>query len=263
MKKAYAKVKTSKAKSTFMRPYIAATIIGAAVCAIVLSQTIGNSGTDTKKPAKLSAPITQSLTKAPDTEPKTKPSSTPQPAPKTEVPGTPSTEINLPSDTPEVSAPDTDVLASEPTQEDVSVGLFSGGREPVFSYPAGGNIFREYSDTKPIKSETLGTWQVHTGIDIEAPAGADVKSPADGTILSAEEHALTGHTIKIDHGNNVVSTIYNLEQSNKVSVGQKVKAGEIIGTVGTSAPLELSDTPHVHFEVQIDGKYVNPQDYIK
>lgn len=263
MKKAYAKVKSSKAKSTFMRPYIAATIIGAAVCAIVLSQTIGKSGDDTTNLTKLSAPITQSLTKKPDAESKTSPPSTPQPAPKTEVPSTPTTEVNLPSATPEISAPDPDVPSSADNQEDVSVGLFSGGKAPEFSYPVGGNIFRKYSDTKPVKSETLGTWQMHTGIDIEAPAGANVTSPADGIILSAEKHALTGHTIKIDHGNKVVSIIYNLEQSDNVTVGQKVKAGEIIGTVGSSAPLELSDAPHVHFEVQIDGKYVNPQDYIK
>ncbi|MBQ3181569.1 MAG: M23 family metallopeptidase, partial [Clostridia bacterium] len=127
--------------------------------------------------------------------------------------------------------------------------------------PVSGDIINEFSGTKPVKSKTLGDWRVHSGIDIKAPKGEAVCAPADGKIIEAYNSKLTGNTVSIEHDGGLVSTLYNLE-SIAVETGNKVKSGEKIGTVGTSAALESLEEPHVHFELKKEGKTVNPKDYI-
>ena len=125
-----------------------------------------------------------------------------------------------------------------------------------------GEIINEFSGTKPVKSKTMGDWRVHSGIDIKGKSGIDVKCPADGKVLEAKDDSLTGKTVTVDHGNGYVTTLYNLGKMN-VKKGQQVKEGDVLGTVGISAPVEAAEDAHVHFEMKKDGKYVDPQEYVK
>ena len=263
MKKAYVKVKNNSAKSILKRPYIAAPIIGASLCAIVLS--LGVPGADTK-PEQQELAVTTSEPK-PETEetvfavPEKEAEEKTEDAPKEEVFVPNKTEVTMPGEN-ELSLPSqSEISASEETA--VSVGLFSGGGNIQLLKPVEGAVLNAYSDGKPVKSNTMGDWRVHTGIDLKAEQGQQVIAPADGKIIRAEKDSLTGYTVSIDHGEGVVSTIYNLEGIDKVIEGQSVKQGDVIGSVGNSASSELLEEPHIHFELKVNGEYVNPGDFLK
>jgi len=246
MKKAYVKVKDNSVKSILKRPYIAATLIGAALCAVVLSVSVPKQTPPTEE-ERLAIPAEP--TKLPTEEAKAVPEK-PEAPEKTEI---------VPTPKPEVTVPKTNETAVEET---VSVGIFSGGKEITMAKPIEGEILKPYSSGKPVKSKTMGDWRVHNGMDIRAEIGTKVACPADGEVIRAEEDGLTGATISIDHGNDTVSTVYNLENTNGVKQGQKVKKGDIIGTVGNTAKCEMLEEPHIHFEVTKEGIYVNPESLI-
>ncbi len=251
MKKAYVKVKTPSAKSILKRPYIAATIIGASICAIALSFSVPQSSVEQK--------TGESTISVPSSVPQV--TETPQKAPARELPQQPK-EIEMPVKT-EVVNPNQEASQPEILQqgESVSVGLFHGADAITLVQPVEGEILKGYSADKPVKSKTLGDWRIHTGIDIKAEKGTKVVAPADGKVICAANNALTGHTVSIEHAGGVISTIYNLEGSDMVTEGQMVQCGDTIGTVGTSAAVELSEDPHIHFEVTVNDAFVNPADY--
>ena len=247
MRKAYVKVKTPSAKTVLKRPYIAATIIGAAVCAIILSLVI--------TPFDESKEEFTSLPKETDIAP------LPTEIPPLEFPEvTKGNETELPTE-PEIQAVEPEEKPE--TEETVSVGLFGKGKEISMMKPCGNAILKDYSGTKPVKSKTMGDWRVHTGIDIKADVGESVKAAADGEIIRAEKDNLTGYTVSIDHGDGVISTVYNLSEEGLAIVGQKVTKGDVIGKAGSTAAVELLDDHHIHFEVTKNGKFVNPKEYIK
>jgi murein DD-endopeptidase MepM/ murein hydrolase activator NlpD len=99
---------------------------------------------------------------------------------------------------------------------------------------------------------------LHTAVDISSAPGQPVRSPADGIVVKAEWANGYGNVIYISHGFGY-STRYGHLQSFAVKPGQKVKRGDMIGTVGTTG---RSTGPHLHYEVQVDGKPVNPLDYV-
>ena len=251
MKKAYVKVKTPSAKSVLKRPYIAATIIGAFICAVALSFSVPQPSVEQN--------TDESIISMPSSMPQV--TQAPQKEPTRELPEQPK-EIEMPTQT-EVVSPNQETVQPGILQgeESVSAGLFKGAETITLVRPVDGEILKEYSADKPVKSKTLGDWRIHTGVDIKAEKGTKVVAPADGKIICAAHNTLTGHTISIEHAGGVISTIYNLEGSDTVSEGQTVQCGDTIGTVGTSAAIELSEEPHIHFEVTVNDAFVNPVDY--
>lgn len=244
MKKAYVKVKPKSVKKSWGALYIAAATFSAVLCAVVFSFVLKPSD-DFKKDIKIDvtevtpeeiAQVSESIEITVPKEP--------------EIEKAPTEEVPEPK--PEVVEPD--------SGEVEQVGIF--GEELRLLLPVKGEIINEYSGTKPVKSKTTGEWRVHSGIDIKAPSGSGVACPADGKVLACEDNKLTGKTVSIDHGNGYVSTLYNLQSIN-VENGQKLKEGEIVGTVGNSAAQEMKEDPHVHFEVKKNGKFINPKDIMK
>ncbi|MDI3298783.1 MAG: M23 family metallopeptidase [Bacillota bacterium] len=94
----------------------------------------------------------------------------------------------------------------------------------------------------------------HTGVDIGAPYGAVIRAAGPGVVTYAGWDAGYGRLIAIRHPNGVV-TRYAHASRILVHVGQQVSAGQPIGRVGESG---VATGPHIHFEVIIDGRFVNP-----
>jgi len=97
----------------------------------------------------------------------------------------------------------------------------------------------------------------HSGVDIVAPRGTPVFAAAAGTVKLAEWSAGYGNTVIIDHEDGY-STCYGHLDDIAVSGGQKVEAGEQIGTVGATG---MATGPHLHFELRIDDEPVDPSGY--
>lgn len=131
--------------------------------------------------------------------------------------------------------------------------------EGLFVFPVSNTILRSYSDS-PVYSETLGEWRTHNGVDFAAESGAQVKAPSDGTIKAIGKDPLWGDMIEIDHGDKLVSRCYGVVAKN-IKVGQKVSAGQLIGTI-SSVPSEILDESHLHFEIIVNGNYQDPMTLI-
>ncbi len=99
----------------------------------------------------------------------------------------------------------------------------------------------------------------HAGMDFAGKAGSDVIAVASGVVTFAGERSGYGHVVEINHGDGLL-TRYGHHASLKVKTGEIVKRGEVIGTMGSSG---RSTGPHVHFEVEHNGRKVNPSKYLK
>ena len=100
--------------------------------------------------------------------------------------------------------------------------------------------------------------KMHSGMDFTAPRGTPVYAASDGKIIRADSRSTGyGKHIRIDHGFGYITLYAHLNKYN-VKRGQKVKKGDVIGFVGSTG---RSQAPHLHYEVQIDKKRVNPINY--
>ncbi len=106
----------------------------------------------------------------------------------------------------------------------------------------------------------------HTGIDIAVPVGTPVKAAAGGTVVSMVDGGSDYYYIAIKHNNNFISVYGHLSAVN-VLPGQTVEQGEVIGLSG-GEPGEPGSGPyttgaHLHFEIQLNGLPVDPEDYLE
>jgi murein DD-endopeptidase MepM/ murein hydrolase activator NlpD len=104
----------------------------------------------------------------------------------------------------------------------------------------------------------LGTPAMHTGVDFRAKAGLPIPATAPGTVVSAGPAGGYGNMVEIDHGHGVSTRYAHLSKIN-VKVGQVVSKGTIVGKAGSTG---RSTAPHLHYEVRVDGKAINPLTYI-
>lgn len=100
----------------------------------------------------------------------------------------------------------------------------------------------------------------HKGIDIGCPTGTPILSVLDGKVIFRGYNTYRGYYIMVDHGGGVVTLYQHCTNSFKVSVGDKVKAGQTIVLSGSSG---VGSGPHLHFEVLINKVNVNPQNWLK
>ncbi len=132
-----------------------------------------------------------------------------------------------------------------------------------FVSPLVGTVVKEHDLTAPVFSETLGAWRVHAGIDISCAEGATVYASADGIVSALFTDPLYGYTVEISHKDGVKTRYGNLlAGSSPFRVGDSVASGDVIGTVGDSATSEIAEEAHIHFEVLVGDKKMNPLDYI-
>ena len=104
----------------------------------------------------------------------------------------------------------------------------------------------------------FGGTEFHQGIDIAAEMGTPIVATADGVVTAAGWNGGYGNMVDIDHGSGIV-TRYGHASAVAVSVGQQVRRGEVIASVGSTG---RSTGPHVHYEVRVDGQPVNPAGYL-
>ena len=123
--------------------------------------------------------------------------------------------------------------------------------------PLEGTLLLGYSMDKLSYNPTTRDWRVHNGMDIAAPAGSPVKAAADGVVLSIYEDDLLGRTVTVQHAGGYVTHYANLDETVTVMAGDKVTAGQTLGTVGATALSEVGSEPHLHFAVYRDNA---PQD---
>ncbi len=122
---------------------------------------------------------------------------------------------------------------------------------PVIS----GKVNKEYSE-EAVYSETMGDYRAHTGVDFSADIGENVTAMSDGVVDSIYKDDMFGNVIKVTNGNfsiyycGVSDTMYCVE-------GGQITRGDIIGKVG-EIPCEKDDGMHLHIEVRVGDKTIDP-----
>ena len=99
-----------------------------------------------------------------------------------------------------------------------------------------------------------GNYPNHSGVDYAADYGTSIHAWQDGKVISSGWNGNYGLFVAIQHSDNSISRYAHLS-SIKVEKGEKVKSNQIIGLVGSTGK---STGPHLHFEILINGKFVNP-----
>ena len=98
----------------------------------------------------------------------------------------------------------------------------------------------------------------HDGIDLAVPVGTPVKTAQEGEVLYAGEQRGYGLIVIVQHSDRLI-TLYAHNRDLRVKTGQKVRREQVIATVGESGK---TSGPQLHFEVRVDGKPVDPLDYL-
>lgn len=99
----------------------------------------------------------------------------------------------------------------------------------------------------------------HYGIDVVSKKDEPVKCIADGTVIFANWTQNDGNVIMVQHGENLIS-VYKHNSSLTKKLGDMVTAGEIVSIIGNTG--ELTDGPHLHFELWYEGAPVNPEEFV-
>jgi len=135
---------------------------------------------------------------------------------------------------------------------------------PVFKVKIVKTVRQEFRFSAPVIGHIRSPFgrrggRMHTGIDIVARKGVVIKAVRGGVVKKAGYYGGYGYMISIRHDNGYV-TRYAHCSALKVKVGSLVREGESIGLVGSTG---RSTGDHLHFEVMRDGKFLNPQNYLK
>lgn len=136
-------------------------------------------------------------------------------------------------------------------------------KDPAFIAPIEGEKTKDYAEENLVYSNTLSEWTTHLGIDYKAEKTDIVKASADGTVKSIKNDPRYGLTVIIEHTNGFSSMYANLLSTEFIEVGEEVKQGDTIATVGNTASFEIADETHLHFEILKDGIEIDPNIYIK
>ncbi len=153
-----------------------------------------------------------------------------------------------------------------PTYNDAEtkpVATTPDAEEATFALPVTGKLQKGHDTTIQVYSNTMGDYRVHLGLDIATDPEAPVYAAADGEVAEVWYDALMGQCVSIRHEDDTMSIYKNLSKTlaKGITVGAEVQRGQEIGSVGDTAAIEMADEPHLHFEMTVADKPVDPLAY--
>lgn len=179
--------------------------------------------------------------------------------------------VNSREEIPELPTTD-QTLPAEGEQDSQTGGEIEGGAQspdtqvqaPVYAAPCNGYIQKDYSSDALVFSQTMNDHRAHLGIDVAGKLGDPVKAFYKGTVEKIYTDPFMGKTVIIAHENGMKSVYMNLSNDipEGVREGVKVETGTLIGAIGDTAKIECADSPHLHFELRLGDKKLNPRDFI-
>jgi murein DD-endopeptidase MepM/ murein hydrolase activator NlpD len=111
-----------------------------------------------------------------------------------------------------------------------------------------------------LKQVSRGFGHGHTGVDLMAPMGSPVRAAAGGTVVYAGWYYAYGRIVDIQHADGVITRYgHMLDFARGLGAGVTVASGQVIGRVGATG---RAHGPHVHFEVRLGGRPVDPKPYL-
>ena len=149
-----------------------------------------------------------------------------------------------------------------PEPEAVEADAIVYGLTDYYLWPVNGKVDRGCSMETLSYDATMGDWRVHAALDIAAEEGTPVLAVTNGTVAAVYSENALGNVVEIDHADGARSLYANLADETRVRIGDAVKVGDPIGTVGHSAKAESGAAPHLHFAMSVNGETVDPIDIL-
>lgn len=156
---------------------------------------------------------------------------------------------------------DASVGAETPTEAAANRTPANEGKLLV-SRPVEGTVVQSYSMDRLAYNATTRDWRTHAGMDIAAPEGSEVRAAAEGTVLGVFADELLGQTVTVEHAGGWVTHYANLAEEVAVSAGDRVEAGQVLGTVGHTALAEIGSESHLHFAVYRNNVPQDPEAFL-
>lgn len=111
--------------------------------------------------------------------------------------------------------------------------------------------------------KTLDRFAVHRGMDFEGKAGDNVYAAFGGTVTAVVTgHMLNENYVTIQHKDGLTSTYKYIDAKKGLKVGDTVNKGDVIGTIALAGGMEMNEGEHLHFEMSLNGKVVDPDTYL-
>ena len=155
-----------------------------------------------------------------------------------------------------------DLPAQEEPEEEAPPVEAAAELLPQVVSPLDGTTVTVFSMSELLYDETMADGRTHEGLDSQAAEGDAVQTAAAGEVTSVTRDELMGTTVCITHSGGYVTRYSSLQENPPISQGQQLKAGDIVGYVGTAAA-EATMGPHLHFSVEKDGALIDPAEYVK
>jgi len=151
------------------------------------------------------------------------------------------------------AAEDLERIQAESKRSDVALSKFTTDGTPVFALqsPVAGTRSDSYGSRRIFNGQPRNP---HSGMDIAAAKGTPIRAPAAGTVVEAGNFFFNGNTLFIDHGYGLVTMYCHLDEI-KVKVGDRLAAGDPLGTVGATGRVT---GPHLHWGVALNRAMVDP-----
>ena len=134
---------------------------------------------------------------------------------------------------------------------------------PSFILPTSGVLSKSHDATLQVYSNTMKDYRVHLGVDIVTEENAPVYAAADGTVSKIWKDTLMGYSVAVKHTGDCYTIYKNLSETlpEGIAEGASVRSGQLIGSVGESAMVEIAEEPHLHFEMTVADLMVDPLEY--
>lgn len=129
--------------------------------------------------------------------------------------------------------------------------------EPIFVKPCDGAVILGNSLDALIKNESMNDWRTHNATDYFVSVGQDIFAITDGEVISIQTDDQFGTIIEIEHANGLITRTCGLNSKTIAKIGDKVCAGDVIGTAIGSFPAEISLADHIHIEATVNGENID------
>ncbi|MGO1713288.1 MAG: peptidoglycan DD-metalloendopeptidase family protein, partial [Senegalia sp. (in: firmicutes)] len=151
----------------------------------------------------------------------------------------------------------------EAKKEEEAVEVSANARRAkAMLVPIMGKQSMAFAGDKLVYSETLEQWTTHDGLDIKANKGSSVRTVLKGVVKDIKDTDDLGRVITIDHGDGLITKYAGISEKILVKKNQSINKGDLVASIGEAVGYEVSQGPHLHFEVLENGKNIDPKAYI-